>query len=103
MDIQEFILQIVEVGVIEVEASFQRTVGDTSLTFEQFECLGEDFIEGHCHPSSMPMRRAEDSVGIGKAIRAYVYRTELPKESRKSWERVTQRWRRSHRREGDVS
>src|SRR5262249_17114612 len=51
MDIQEFIFQIVEVVVIEVKASFQRTVGDTSLTFEQFECLGEDFIEGHGHPS----------------------------------------------------
>src|SRR5262245_60247004 len=51
MDIQEFILQIVEVGVIEVEASFQRTVGDTALTFEQGECLGEDFIEGHGHSS----------------------------------------------------
>src|SRR5262249_18916407 len=35
----------------EIEASFQRTVGDTSLTFEQFECLGEDFIKGHGHPS----------------------------------------------------
>ena len=50
MDIQEFILQIVEVVVIEVEASFQRTVGYTSLTFEQFECLGEDFVEGHATP-----------------------------------------------------
>jgi hypothetical protein len=51
----------------------------------------------------MPMRRAEDSVGMGQAVRAHLYRTALPKESRKSWERVTQRWRRSHCREGDVA
>jgi len=34
------------------------------------------------------MWRAEDSVGIVEAIRAYVYRTGLTKESRKYWERV---------------
>ena len=39
----------------------------------------------------MPMRRAEDGVGIGKAVRAYLYRRWLTKESRKSWERVTQK------------
>jgi hypothetical protein len=31
------------------------------------------------------MRRAEDGVGIGEAVRAYLYCTWLPKESRKSW------------------
>src|SRR5215831_13285058 len=51
----------------------------------------------------MPMRRAQDGGGMGQAVRAHVYRTVLPKESRKSWEHVTQRWRRSHSREGDVS
>ena len=40
---------------------------------------------------------------MGQAVRAHLYRTEVPKESRKSWERVTQRWRRSHSREGDVA
>jgi hypothetical protein len=34
------------------------------------------------------MWRAEDGVGIVEADRAYVYRTGLTKESRKSWERV---------------
>jgi hypothetical protein len=29
------------------------------------------------------MRRAEDGVGIGEAVRAYLYCTWLPKESRK--------------------
>ena len=38
----------------------------------------------------MPMRRAEDGVGMDKAVRAYVYPTWLTKESRKSWEHVTQ-------------
>ena len=38
----------------------------------------------------MPMRRAEDGVGIGKAARAYVYRIWLTEKSQKSWERVTQ-------------
>jgi hypothetical protein len=51
MHVEDFILQVVEVVVIEVEASFQRTIGYTSLTFKQFECLGEDFIEGHRPPS----------------------------------------------------
>jgi hypothetical protein len=37
------------------------------------------------------MWRAEDGVGIGKAAWAYVYRIRLPEESRKSWERATQR------------
>ena len=32
-----------------------------------------------------PMRHAEDGVGMGEAIRAYLYCTWLPKESRKSW------------------
>jgi hypothetical protein len=35
------------------------------------------------------MWRTEDGVGIGKAVRAYVYRTWSTKESRKSWKRVT--------------
>jgi hypothetical protein len=34
------------------------------------------------------MWRAEDGVGIVEAIRAYVYRTGVTKESRKYWERV---------------
>jgi hypothetical protein len=30
-------------------------------------------------------------VGMGKAVRAYVYRTWSTKESRKSWDRLMQR------------
>ena len=51
------------------------------------------------HPP-MPMRRAEDGVGIGQAVQAHAYRTWLTKESRKYWERVTQRSWRAYRREG---
>jgi hypothetical protein len=51
----------------------------------------------------MPMQRAKDSVGMEQAVRVHLYRTEVPKESRQSRERVTQRWRRSHSREGDVA
>jgi hypothetical protein len=40
----------------------------------------------------MPMRRAEDSVRLGQAARAYVYHTSLMKESRKYEERMTQTW-----------
>jgi len=36
------------------------------------------------------MRRAEDGVGIGKAIRTLLYPREVTKESKNSWERVTQ-------------
>jgi hypothetical protein len=45
--VEEFILQVVEVVVIEVEASFQRTIGDPSLAFEEVNDLGENLIEGH--------------------------------------------------------
>jgi hypothetical protein len=38
----------------------------------------------------MPIQRAEDGVGMGKAVWAPLYRRWLRKESRKSWEHVTQ-------------
>jgi hypothetical protein len=47
MHVKEFILQVVEVVVIEVKASFQRTIGHTSLAFEEVDDLGENVIEGH--------------------------------------------------------
>jgi hypothetical protein len=52
MHVKEFILQVVEVVVIEVEASFQRTIGDPSLAFEKINDLGENVIEGHSRPST---------------------------------------------------
>src|SRR5215831_21056149 len=50
----------------------------------------------------IPMRRAADGVGMGKAVWAHVYRRWLTKESRKSWACVTQPRRRSHRHEGGM-
>ena len=47
MHVEEFILQIVEVVVIKVEASFQRTIGHPSLAFEEVDDLRKNFIEGH--------------------------------------------------------
>jgi len=46
------------------------------------------------------MRRAEDGVGMGKAVQAYVYRTWSTKGSRKYWGRVTQRALHTHKRAG---
>src|SRR5262245_33886627 len=46
------------------------------------------------------MRRAEDGVGMGKALQAYVYRTWSTKGSRKYWGRVTQRALYTHKRAG---
>jgi hypothetical protein len=37
---------------------------------------------------------------MGKTMRAYVYRTCVTKESRKSWGHVTQRYCRAHRGDG---
>jgi hypothetical protein len=45
--VEEFILEVVEVVVSEVEASFQRTIGDAALALEEANNLGEHFIEGH--------------------------------------------------------
>jgi hypothetical protein len=47
MHVEEFILQVVEVVVIEVEASFQRTIRYPSLAFEEVDDLGKNVIEGH--------------------------------------------------------
>jgi hypothetical protein len=47
VNVKEFILQIVEVVVIKVEASFQRTIRHTSLAFQEGEDLFEDFVKCH--------------------------------------------------------
>jgi hypothetical protein len=45
--VKEFILQVVEVVIIKVEASLEGTIGYPSLAFEEVDDLGEHFIEGH--------------------------------------------------------
>ena len=44
---KQLVLQVVKVVVIEVEASFQRTIGDPSLAFEEVDDLDEDVVKGH--------------------------------------------------------
>src|SRR5215471_8733822 len=45
--IEEFVLQIVEIVVIEGKASLEGTIRYPSLAFQEVDDLGEDVIEGH--------------------------------------------------------
>jgi hypothetical protein len=45
--VEEFVLEVIEVVVVEVKASFQCTIGDSSLAFEEVNDLGKNVIEGH--------------------------------------------------------
>jgi len=45
--VEEFVLEVVEVVVIKVKASFQRTIGYPSLALQKVNDLGKNFIEGH--------------------------------------------------------
>jgi hypothetical protein len=50
---KQLVLQVVEVVVIEVKASFQRTIGYPSLALEEVDDLGKNVIEGHSGPSAV--------------------------------------------------
>jgi hypothetical protein len=52
-DEKDFVFHVVEVVVIEIEASFQRTIGYPSLAFEEVDDLGKNCIEGHSRPSAV--------------------------------------------------
>jgi hypothetical protein len=52
MHVEEFILQVVEVVVIEVKSSLEGTIRYPSLAFEEVNDLGENVIEGHRRPST---------------------------------------------------
>jgi hypothetical protein len=45
--IDEFVFDALDIIIIDVETQFERSVGDSLFTLEQFEYLGEDVIEGH--------------------------------------------------------
>jgi hypothetical protein len=47
MHVEEFILQVVEVVVIKIEASLEGTIRYPSLAFQEVDDLGENLIEGH--------------------------------------------------------
>ena len=67
-----------------VERAVAHLVGEGTL--EGIFALGEESRLIRSSPTlHRPMRYAEDGVGTGEAIRAYLYCTWLPKESRKSW------------------
>jgi len=51
--VKDFLLQVVEVVVIEVKTSLEGTIGYPSLAFQEVDDLGEDFIEGHTCPSAV--------------------------------------------------
>src|SRR5262245_37692493 len=48
----EFVLQVFEILVVQIEPAFERSVRDTLFPLEQDEDLGEHFIEGHRRPSA---------------------------------------------------
>ena len=56
VNIEDFFLQVVEVGVIKVETSCQRTIGDPSLAFEEGDNLFENFIKRHGVLPTQPCR-----------------------------------------------
>jgi hypothetical protein len=43
----EFVLQVLQIVVIQREASFQRPVRDTALALEQVDHLSQDFVKRH--------------------------------------------------------
>src|SRR5882724_4861962 len=50
LGVNEFGLEILQVLVVEVEAAFERPIGDPSLALEQIAGLGEDLVECHDYP-----------------------------------------------------
>ena len=89
--LDEFVLQIFELLVIELELPLEGAGRSGARDAGAWRSPGRGSPQRSSPTLPRPMRRAEDGVGMGKAVRAYVYRTWLTKESRKSWEHVTQR------------
>jgi len=59
LGVNEFGLEILDVAVVEVEAAFERPIGDAPLALEQVEDLGQDVIIRHALSSTtrMPLSR----------------------------------------------
>ncbi len=49
--IDEFFLQIVQVGVVQCKPPFERPIRDTLLALQHLDDLGQDLFKSHCHPS----------------------------------------------------
>ena len=69
----EFVLQIVQGRIIELELPLEGAVGQASAPLEHGHRLVENLLKGHRRPSLVPMRRAEDGVGMGQGRSGYLY------------------------------
>jgi hypothetical protein len=74
MCIEELRLEVVQRCVVELELPLEGAVGDTAMPLEHGHRVVENLLKGH-RPPPMSMRRVEDGVGIGQAVRAHLYRT----------------------------
>src|SRR4030095_7497697 len=88
--LNEFILQIVQGRVVELKLALQGAVGQTPPALEHGDRLVEDLLTSHCPPFLNRCAVQQMVVGIGKAMRTLLYPREVTKESKNSWERVTQ-------------
>ncbi len=89
--LDEFVLQIFQGRVVELELPFEGADRSGARGAGAWRSPGRESPQRSSPTLPMPMRRAEDGVGMGEAVRAHLYRRWVTKESRKSWERVTQR------------
>jgi hypothetical protein len=88
--LDELGFEVFQIVIVETELPFQSPIGHPAAAPEQVHDLVEQGIKVH-RLLPMPMRRAEDGVGIGKTTRAQLYPRGVTKESRKSSEPVTLR------------
>ena len=86
--LNEFVLQIFQIGVIELELPLEGAVDQALRRWSMAIAWSRISSKVIAH-SPLLMRRAEDGVRMGKTIRAHLYRTWLTKKSGKSWERMT--------------
>ena len=77
--------------VIELELALEGPIGQAPAALEHGDRLVEDLLKGHRPPSLCRCGVQKTVWELAQAVRAHVYRRWLTKESRKSWERVTQR------------
>jgi hypothetical protein len=51
IDVKEFVFEVRQVGIIQLELSLQGTITHSSSTLEDGDRLLEYLFEGHCRPS----------------------------------------------------
>src|SRR6516164_1408559 len=97
---KQLVLQVFEVVVIKVKASFQRTIGYPSLAFEQCECLVQDLLKGH-RPPSLRRSGVQQTVWEWEKPVGLVIPQMGDKRKPQSWQRVTAPCHGACRRGGD--